>query len=210
MHSEPRSSVIHYFPEEGKLNLEQTINFIYERAKELDIKKVIIFSGDGEGPTRAVERFRGTPMTIIAATFPYKMPFYIEDESGTRQKRFARLSEQEIRQSLLKQGVEIIQGTMPFQDIFIPGVRDTKLLTIYETLGLFSGGMQLCVQAIIMATEAGKVEPGEIVIAASADTAIVAQASLKSFLFHPDEGMEIKEIICKPNNLTVARPHQAR
>lgn len=41
------------------------------------------------------------------------------------------------------------------------------------------------------------------VIAMSADTAIVARSSLSTWLFHPREGMEINEIICKPNKLTI-------
>lgn len=79
------------------------------------------------------------------------------------------------------------------------------MATINETLTLFSGGMRLCVQAIIMATESGSLEPGETVIALSADTAIVARATLKSLLFDNEEGMEIYEIICKPRLLTISR-----
>ena len=63
----------------------------------------------------------------------------------------------------------------------------------------------MCVEAIIMATDAGYVEPGEYVIAMSADTAIVANGVSSTWLFHPDEGMTISEIICKPKFFTVSR-----
>ena len=45
----------------------------------------------------------------------------------------------------------------------------------------------------------------EEVVSCSADTAIVASGSFKRLMFSPFEGMEIKEIICKPRNLTMTR-----
>lgn len=49
-----------------------------------------------------------------------------------------------------------------------------------------------------MGCDSGCAEPGEEVIAMSADTAIVATACQKRWLFHPEKGMRIKEILCKP------------
>ncbi len=65
--------------------------------------------------------------------------------------------------------------------------------------------MQLCVEAVIMAFEEGAIDEDEEVISCSADTAIVASGSFKRLMFSPFEGMEIKEIICKPRNLTMTR-----
>ncbi|RAK12636.1 hypothetical protein C8C77_10763 [Halanaerobium saccharolyticum] len=94
---------------------------------------------------------------------------------------------------------------MPFKDIIIPEAKDVKLSAIINTFSLFGGGMQLCVEAIIMAFEQGFIEKREEVIACSADTAIVATGSYKRLMFSPYEGMEIKEIICKPRDLTITR-----
>jgi len=85
---------------------------------------------------------------------------------------------------------------MPFQSIIIPGVADAKLEGIQHALKL--GGFNLCVQAILMATDSGELEPGEAVLSMSADTAIIATGTQTKFLFHPIEGMDIREIICKP------------
>jgi len=58
-------------------------------------------------------------------------------------------------------------------------------------------------KAILMAVDGGHIDPGETVIAMSADTAIVARSSLSTWLFHPTEGLEINEIICKPSKFTI-------
>lgn len=55
--------------------------------------------------------------------------------------------------------------------------------------------MQLCIQAILLACDWGKVAPDEEIISLSADTAILATASTSTLIFSPYEGMEIREII---------------
>ena len=72
---------------------------------------------------------------------------------------------------------------MPLQDIPIIGVHgDTKIRTINSTLSLLSRGLNLCIEAIIMASDAGYVEQGEEIIVFSADTAIVATGCRKEWL----------------------------
>lgn len=179
---------IHYFAEEGKVNLNKTISYVKERAVLLGITKVIVFTSEGEGPRKAIESFKGTSVQIIAVTFPS------DDDSP-------RIDEQ-TRAYLHDNRVNIVQGTLPFEEIIIPNTADVKLRTIRETLSLLSGGLALCVEAIIMATDADYVTQGERVIAMSADTAIVALAVRKKWLFAP-WGMQIQQIICKPENLTL-------
>lgn len=76
---------------------------------------------------------------------------------------------------------------------------------IKETLGLVSGGLHLCVQAVLMATDSGVVMPGEKVIAMSADTSIITFGTNSTFLFHPSRGLNIHKIICKPLNFSISR-----
>lgn len=59
-----------------------------------------------------------------------------------------------------------------------------------------------------MSCDSGYVEQDEEVIAMSSDTAIVASASKKQWLFHPNHGLEIKEIICKPKKFTITRKNK--
>ena len=62
--------------------------------------------------------------------------------------------------------------------------------------------MSLCVQAILMACDAGVVDEGEHVIALSADTTILAR-SAPTTRFLTD--FIVREIICKPLLLTISR-----
>lgn len=197
------SKSIFYFYQEGKVNLPQTVELVIDRAINNDIKHIIVFTADGDGAFMVKEKLVETDINVYAATFPYKQVFRNKNENGEIIETFAGTSLPEIRERLGQAGIKLIQGVMPLQDIIIPNAKDVKNETIHYTLSLISGGLRLCVQAILMAVDGGHIEPGETVIAMSADTAIVARSSLSTWLFHPREGMEINEIICKPNKLTI-------
>lgn len=196
---------IFYFNEEGKSNLPKTIDLVIERAKELQIQNIIVFTAEGEGAIKAKEMLGDNQsIKVHAATFPYKQVFYIKDGDDLK-KEYAGTSKPENKKELVSRGINLIQGVMPLQDIIMPNAKDTKINAINQTLSLLSGGLNLCVQAILMAVDGGHIEPNETVIAMSADTAIVAQSSLSTWLFHPTEGFQIHEIICKPKNFTITR-----
>ncbi len=62
--------------------------------------------------------------------------------------------------------------------------------------------MSLCVQAVLMASDAGFVELGEHVIAMTSDTSIlVRSAGTERFL----TDLIVREIICKPVLLTIGK-----
>jgi len=196
---------IFYFNEEGKHNLLKTVDLVIERAKELQIKDIIVFTAEGEGAIKVKEMLDNSQsIKVHAATFPYKQVFYIKDGEGLK-KEYAGTSRPEKKEELLSRGINLIQGVMPLQDIIMPNAKDIKINSINQTLSLISGGLNFCVQAILMAVDGGHIEPNETVIAMSADTAIVAQSSVSTWLFHPTEGFQILEIICKPKNLTITR-----
>lgn len=198
------SKEIFYFLTEGRNNLPKTIELVIERSKQLQIKNIIVFTADGDGVLKLSEQLNNDKnIKIHAATFPYKHPFAVTDDNGNTTYKYAELSKKEVKEKLQNLGINIIQGVMPLQDIIIPGVKDIKTQTIHHTLSLISGGLRLCVQAVLMATDGGHIEPGEDVIAMSADTAIVAKSCRSSWLFHPNDGLEIREIICKPSTFTI-------
>ncbi|MCL5046085.1 MAG: hypothetical protein M1598_04745 [Actinobacteria bacterium] len=193
---------IYYFDSEGKARITDTIEVVRQRATDLGINKIVVFTSDGEGPRELSRVLSGTPIKIIAVSWPYKQKFF---GSEKEEPFFLPTSDPHVKEELEQIGVKLVQGSMPFQSIIIPGVRDAKIEGIKAGLSLVSGGLPMCVEAIIMATDAGYVEPGEYVIAMSADTAIVANGVSSTWLFHPDEGMTISEIICKPKIFTVSR-----
>lgn len=198
------SKSIFYFSNEGRINLEKTVELVINRAKELSIKHIIVFTANGDGAFLLKESLTDdNSINIYAATFPYKQAFMKRGEDGNETEIVPGTSNSKIRVALKKQKITLVQGVMPLQDIIIPGAVDVKTQAINYTLSLVSGGMKLCVQSILMATDGGHIEPGENVIAMSADTAIVATSCISTWLFHPQHGLEIHEIICKPNHFTI-------
>lgn len=195
---------IFYFNSEGIGNIEKTVELVIARAKELDIKHIIVFTANGDGAFMLKEKLASEEsIKVYAATFPYKQVFMKKEEDGSSSETFAGTSLPEIRDSLKSKNITLVQGVMPLQDIIIPGTVDEKTQAINYTLSLISGGLKLCVQSILMATDGGFIEPGETVIAMSADTAILATSCISTWLFHPQKGLEIQEIICKPNRFTI-------
>jgi len=195
-------SKIYYFKEEGKINTDMTIEFVLKRKKLLNIKKILVFTTDGE--TAFKIREKDMDIKIIAVSFPYKQEFAVTLNNNESNKiTIPATSKPEIQNKLLESDILLLQGSMPFSEILIPGVKETKKQTIYYTLSLIAGGLNICIQSIIMATDGGLVEPGEEVIAMSADTAIVGTGANSYYMFHPSKGLEVKEIICKPRNLSI-------
>ncbi len=185
-----------YFSHKGKSLMEETIKLALKRCKASDISKLLIFTSDGEGPLLASRINDSRDIRIVAVTFPAGQLF--RDKKGDLVQ--AKLSDPAQRKILEDKGIIVVQGTMPLQEIITPGSNDPKIDAILRTLSLISLGLPLCVQAILMATDAGVVSTGEEVVSASADTAIVGTGALSNWLFHPEAGLDIEEIICKPRS----------
>lgn len=202
---------IFYFQAEGKRNLKRTIELVKARAVTLNLKKIVVFTGDGDGAFLLNEAVQDSSITVLAVTFPYKATFRPEKkDEPNREKIIPKTSEADVRQKFLEKGIPLIQGVMPLWEIVLPGTVESKVKIIQATLSLISGGLPLCVQAVLMACDAGHVEPGEEVISMSADTAIVARAAQTRWLFHPERGLEIREIICMPRYCNISRPGTSR
>lgn len=184
-----------YYSDGGQKRIKETVRLAIRRARVLRVNHLLIFTADGLGPKAAVDHLKGEQCPkVIAVTFPAGQVFLNEN----REPFTTKLASDTNRKELRSLGIEVVQGTMPFQEIIVPGTSNPKTDAIHMTLGLLSPGTHLCVQAILMATDAGAVEQGEEVVAMCADTAIVATGALSHWLFHPTRGLEIREVICKP------------
>jgi hypothetical protein len=159
----------------------------------------------GEGVKLAIEKFLTQPdyeeIKIIGVTFPYGQKFVgYEDRPDATQISPA------YRQVFREKGVPIVRAHLPFNPIHAhlkghsaPG---QDLTLIGNTLNIFCGSMSLCVQAALMACDAGEVELGEHIIALTSDTAILARvAPTERFL----ADFIVREIICKPMSLTIIK-----
>ena len=191
---------IYYFNEEGQKNTNKVLELVLKKAQELTINKIIIFTSNGD--TAFELRKLNEEIEIIAVSFPYKQEFNVKDKNGENKKVIPETSKRKVRKKLFDNNIELVQGTMPFNEIIIPGTKEIKKSTIVHTLSLISRGLSFCVQSVLMATDAGVVEKGEDVIAMSADTAVVVNSANSQWLFHPVKGLQIKEIICKAHKIS--------
>jgi len=189
-----------YLPGEGKEYFPCVVEAVANYVRETGLQKVLVFTLDGKGALALADALHETKAQVVAVTFPATQKFAIPDK-GVIQVTI----DSEMYSSLASKGVSVVRSTLPFGDILIPGSPDVKLSAIHHTLRLFGGGMTLCVQAVVIACDSGCLELGEEVISVAADTAIVAAASGKWALFSPSDGMEIREIICKPRCLRLTR-----
>jgi len=198
-----------YFLQEGKENLLQCLKTAFQAAKQQNVSKILIFTAKGDGVRIALESFCSQPefshIRLVAVTFPAAQVFRdkegnkLESEISSGDAEFFRNSK-----------VDIVRAHLPL-DPFTPfrrrqGALGQDLSLIGEVLNLFCGSMSLCVQAIILACDAGFVAPGEHVIALTSDTAILAQASSTRRMLGD---LVIREILCKPAVLSVTRQELA-
>jgi hypothetical protein len=145
-----------------------------------------MFTGTGEGLELACTKYLNSPeysaINVVGVSFPYGvMPPAALQIPNDRLKLI-----QEFK-------IPIIRASSPFEDLVIP--QRTGASFVRRTLETFSGGMALCVQAILVACDAGLVRPGEHLVSMCADTSILAKAAPTSMFFSI---FAIREVICKP------------
>lgn len=193
-----------YLDGEGRTFTPETIKAVKNYLKGNDtVNTVVIFTAEGEGPLALATATKDLGTRIVAVTFPFGQ-VYKADADGKEQVIMG-IVDPTVRKKMATAKIEVVQGTMPFQDILIPGASDPKIQAIVHALRVFGGGTELCVQAVVMACDAGRVAQGEEVVAMAADTALLVAAARKVTMFSPFEGLEVREVICKPRVLNVTR-----
>jgi len=182
----------HYFKKPGPENTGAVLKAVSQRAKELDIDRVLIATRTGETAFDALEIFR-PDIKVIAVTH----------YTGFTEPDSQEMAE-ESRQELESKGVNVLTCTHAFGGIG-RGIRE-KLSTyqvdeiIAHTLRMFGQGVKVAVELALMAADAGKVRTDKDVIsiggtAKGADTALVLKPANSARIF----SLKVREIICKPS-----------
>lgn len=182
---------------EGRANLPETIRLVARFAQDFDVRKVIVFAAHGEGVLQLREMLE-RERTIVAVTFPAGLT-----ASPEGKQIFIGMPSAEDRRLLGEAGVAIIQGIMPFRAI--GEVDSISLRTLKRALDLFGGSLELCVQAVLMACDAGQLYEGERCIVMTSDTGLVVRAG-NAFRFMRDQSaFSVEHIICKPLHYQITR-----
>ena len=181
-----------YFSEPGPTNTPQVIESVKRRARQLNIKTVLVASVSGETALKTREALE-PDVKIIA----------VSHVTGFKEPNVQEMSP-ETRQVLIAKGVPVLTAQHAFGGVG-RGIR--KKLATYQvdeiiayTLRMFGNGTKVAIELALMAADAGMVRTDQDVIsvagtAKGADTALVIQpANSADFLT-----LVVKEIICKPS-----------
>jgi len=193
-----RLSKVQYFESEGRGHLLEVVKSIKSYLRQMDGQqappKLIFLTRQGEGPVLAYNHIRVEGLKIIAVTFPRF--FAGRNENGSV---FVPEIPERIRKFFAGVGIDIITNRLPFDDIFGAEAHNREMGVLRSALALFGASIPLAIQAVLQATDAGKVDPGEQVIVATGDTALLVTASTTAlFLMADVRGLAVNEIICKP------------
>lgn len=192
-----------YFLQEGKENLVNCLQKTFDAALAHKIEKIIIFTSAGKGILMALREYctkaQYSHIKLIAVTFPNQAHFTAGDSSD-------HFISDEDRRVFEEEHVPIVRAHLPFHPIRSQhtnqGVLGQDFGLIDNALRIFGGGMSLCVQAVLMASDAGYVALGEHVLAMASDTSILVRAAgTERFL----TDLIVREVVCKPVLLTVGK-----
>lgn len=186
------------YKSEGRENIGATIQNVAKAANVFDVGTIVIFAASAENVLKLRDLVDDS-RDVVAVTFPAGYSALVDD-----QPQYIGMPSQDDRRRLQEANVSLVQGIMPFHALGIPNSHEVRVAL--QTLGLFGGGLQLCVQAILMGCDAGVIPIGDRCIAMSADTAIVAHTESAFRFFSDTSRFSIEHIICKPIAYAITRP----
>lgn len=180
------------FETAGKHNTEATLRIAAERARELNIRQVVVASSHGSTARQAHAVFAPLGARVIAVSICHGW----ESEGWT-------MSAEE-RKALQDMGIIVHTGIHALGDGVGAAFSEkyggrTVEEIVRDTLYRFSQGMKVAVECMLMAADAGLLNMDEEVIAIAgtgegADTAIVCKPAYPR-TFHT---LEIREVLAKP------------
>jgi hypothetical protein len=186
---------IYYFDSPGDANTKDAIRFAIERAKELDIKKIVVASTSGETAKTCFEAVKETAISLIVVT--HVVGF---SEAGTWE--FFK----ETENFLKKNGVTIVTGTHVLSGLERALSRSPKVSggsrseAISEALRrVVAVGLKVGVECALIAADQGAVRIDEEIIAlggtmSGADTVCVIRPAHTANFFD----LQVREIVAMP------------
>lgn len=191
-------SKIVYFEKPGVEHTDEVLRIAEQRAKELNIKAIILASHSGKTGVKAVEVFKNRKVIVITHSVGFREPNV--DEFLKENRKFI-----EEKGGIIHTATHVFGGiNRAMRQGEIPQCAQTYVVgdIAATTLKCFCQGMKVCVEIAAMATDAGFVNSGKEVISIAGtgagggggDTAVVLTAANAHSIFD----MRINEILCKP------------
>jgi len=201
-----------YFATEGRDNMKECIHRALQWCAREGIRTAVMFTSTGDGAHYAAtelllqEPFSG--LHLVAVTPPFGKPLLAKP--GVVDSPVIRAGiHPALRDELAALGVPVIAGHLPFNRMYDGEKMSSEWSRVVAAFGILGGGFAFCIQAVLMACDAGEVEVGERVVAVGADTAVVVIASRSESFLSPTDGLLVEHIICRPERYTISkRNHQ--
>lgn len=195
---------IHYFELAKPENTDVALEIAKETALKKGIKHVIVASTRGESGVKAAEVFKGTGVSVVVVTHQIgpRGPELLEEN----EKKLHALGARIVTCTHAFGGVSSSLRTVPsvppgqprpqpYWPAYVPSTGDL----IANVLRLFSQGMKVCLEIVVMAADAGAIPIGQNVVAVGgqgrgSDTVIVIKSAGTSNFFD----LDVQEILAKP------------
>ena len=180
------------FEKAGKQNTDATLRITKERALALGIKQIVVASSHGYTARKAHALFASAGIQVIAVSICHSW-----ESEGWVMSAEERAGLEELG-VIVHTGIHALGDGVgsAFSEKF--GGRAPEEI-VRDTLYRFSQGMKVAVECLLMAADAGLLDPSQEVIAIAgtsdgADTAIVCKPAYPR-TFHK---LEIREVLAKP------------
>jgi hypothetical protein len=197
-----------YLDHEGREGMRECLRLSFEWCVSGDVATVVVFTGTGEGPYFAAKELLPQPqynnVRVVAVTPPSGRPYRSNPSDPSSPLVRAGISSS-MREELGAFGISVVSAHLPFKEIHDGHTRASEWSRVAEAYGVLGGGFSLCIQAMMMACDAGTIEAGERVVSCSADTAVVAFASRTDSFLSPTDGVLVEHIICRPARYTISK-----
>ena len=190
-----------YLKGEGRAHVLECMEATFRHCRDHDVKTLVIYTASGDGPLLAIERFLSqpqySPIRVIAVT-PSANRTYVEDPRKNERTLVQTGIFGDRRQQIERAGISIVSARLPFRSMLVGSEHKEPMQLVDLAFGVLGGGFSLCLQAAMMACDAGAIIRLERVAAMSADTAIVLVASQSESFFSNKTGLLVEHIICRP------------
>lgn len=181
-----------YFERPGRENTEECLRIVLAAIKEQGYKHVVVASTTG-----------GTGLLFAEALKDFRLNLVVVTHSaGFKSPNLQEFSD-DMRQKILSTGAKVYTGTMithgletAFSQKF-GGLYPTHIVA--QSLRRFGEGPKVCIECVMMATDAGLIPEGEEILAVAgtgygADTVmVIGSAASKRFM-----DLKVLEILAKP------------
>ena len=200
----------YYFRFKGEVNTDTVIDVSLDRCVELGVNTVVVASETGRSALKILRRIsdKSLDINLVVVTHP---PDKTWGPRGEIPIGLGHPKYRAVRECLESNGAIIIQSVRPFAsasrslgwDKAVPDVFIDYLLG-----GLFGQGVKIAIEAALMATDAGAVNRGEVIVSMGGtfkglDASLLVKTTYSYYFL---KEFEVLEIIAKPWRPRISLP----